>query len=179
MKLFAREECSEKLATLIPYCALLARIQSAAAMTSLVRAMPWSSMTSIETSFAVGAAPSLPASLPAAMPATNVPCPRPSPGELPGSVDRLTLATIRPANSGRVVSIPESTIAIVAAGAPLYLSTPVTYGHFSLLSMEPEAAESRTRASGVTALTCLSLASASTCAPLSWTAIASIERKSL
>ena len=40
MKLFATEECSEKLATLMPYCALLARIQSAAAMTSLVRAIP-------------------------------------------------------------------------------------------------------------------------------------------
>ena len=75
--------------------------------------------------------------------------------------------------------MPESTIAIVAAGAPLYLSTPVTYGHFSLLSTEADAAERRTRASGVIAVMCLSLASARSCAPLSWTATPSIERKAL
>ena len=155
MKLFATDECSEKLATRIPYFDLFARIQSAAAMTSLVSAMPWSSMTSIETSFAVGAAPDFPGKLAAAIPATNVPCPRPSPGELPGSELRLTLATTRPANSGREASMPESTTAIVAAGAPPYLFTPVTNGHFSLLV---DAAESRTRASAVIAVTCLSAA---------------------
>ena len=59
MKLFATDEWSEKFATRMPYFALLARIQSAAAMTSLVFAMPLSSMTSSETIFAVGAAPAL------------------------------------------------------------------------------------------------------------------------
>src|SRR6266550_3350396 len=111
------------------------------------------------------------------MPATNVPWPRPSPAELPDNEVRLTSAAIRPANSGRLASMPESTTAIVAAGALLYLFTPVTYGHFSLLS--PEVPDRRTRASSVTAETCLSLASISTCAPLSSTATPSIERKSL
>jgi hypothetical protein len=45
------EEWSEKFATRIPYVSLFLRIQSAAAMTSLVMAMPLSSMTSIETIF--------------------------------------------------------------------------------------------------------------------------------
>src|SRR5438093_13622353 len=84
------------------------------------------------------------------MPATNVPCPRPSPGELPGSVLRLTFATMRPANSGRLASMPESTTAIVAAGAAAvapeaqYLNTPVADGPLLLLVA---AAASRTRAS--------------------------------
>ena len=176
MKLFAVDECSEKFATRIPYFALLARIQSAAAMTSLVFAMPWSSITSRDTSFALGAAPLLPPMLAAAIPATKVPCPRPSPGEFPDSELRLTLATMRPANSGRVVSMPESTIAIVAAGAagftPLaqYFWTPVTYGHFSVLT-----AARRMRASGVIAVTCLSPASARICVPVRSMATPSIE----
>src|SRR2546423_1631108 len=74
--------------------------------------------------------------------------------------------------------MPESTIAIVAAGAPLYLSTPVTYAHFSFVSAD-EFEESRTRASSVTALTCLSAASARTCAPFRSTATPSIDRKFL
>src|SRR5207249_842705 len=96
------------------------------------------------------------------MPATKVPCPRPSPGELPGSVVRLTFAAMRPANSGRVASIPESTTAIVAAGdagvVPLaqYLNTPVTNGHLSLLV---DATASRIGALVVIARTCLSAAS--------------------
>jgi hypothetical protein len=57
MKLLGCEEWSEKLATLIPYLSLLARIQSAAAITSRVIAMPLSSMTSSETSLELGAAP--------------------------------------------------------------------------------------------------------------------------
>src|SRR5207249_2558016 len=95
------------------------------------------------------------------MPATNVPCPRPSPGELPGSVLRLTFATMRPANSGRLASMPESTTAIVAAGAAgvapeaQYLKTPVTKGHLSLLV---DAADSRIGAFAVIAVTCLSAA---------------------
>src|ERR671924_1177157 len=113
------------------------------------------------------------------MPATKVPCPRPSPGELPGSVVRLTSATTRPPKSGRNASMPESTIAIVAAGAagltPVdqYLATPVTYGHFSLL----EFAERRIGASGVIALTRLSAASVRICPPVSCTARPSIERR--
>ena len=40
LKLFATDEWSEKFATRIPYFPLFARIQSAAAMTSLVLAIP-------------------------------------------------------------------------------------------------------------------------------------------
>ena len=182
MKLLATDECREKFAMRIPYFALFARIQSAAAMTSLVRAIPWSSITSSETIFAPGAAPVWPARSPAAIPATNVPWPRPSPGELPGSVVRLTSAAIRPANSGRVASMPESTTAIVAAGAPgfaplaQYFCTPVTYGHFSFAGGGARA-ERRTRASGVIAVTCLSAATARICVPVRSTATPSIEVK--
>ena len=174
MKLLATDECSEKFATRIPYFALLARIQSAAAMTSLVFAIPWSSITSSETIFAVGAAPPRPPMAPAAIPATNVPWPRPSPDELPGSEVRLTLAAMRPANSGRDASMPESTTAIVAAGAEVYLVTPATKGHFSLPC---ERAERRTRESAVIAVTCLSAASVTICAPVRSTATPSIELK--
>src|SRR5712692_2933675 len=152
MKLLATDEGREKLAKRMSYFDVLARIQCAAEMRSLVRALPLSSMTSSETIFALGAAPFLPANSPAAIPATKVPCPRPSPGELPGRVVRLTSATMRPANSGRDASMPESTIAIVAAGAAgldpfaQYLLTPVTSGHFSLVGSPGTAAtESRTR----------------------------------
>jgi hypothetical protein len=55
------------------YRDLLTRIQSAAEMTSLVIAMPLSSMTSIETIGAMAAAPAYFEAEPAAMPATNVP----------------------------------------------------------------------------------------------------------
>src|SRR3954464_7530795 len=89
------DECSEKFATLMLYCALWSRIHWQALMMSLVRPMPESSITSIETRFAVGAAPAYPGADPAATPATNVPWPRPSPAELFGSVDRLTEARRR------------------------------------------------------------------------------------
>lgn len=112
MKLLGVAEWSEKFATRMSYAFLFARIHSAAAMTSLVRAMPVSSMTSIETSFAASAAPAKPTAAPAATPATNVPWPRPSPGELLASELRLTSATMRPAKSSRSASMPESTIAI-------------------------------------------------------------------
>jgi hypothetical protein len=82
---------------------------------------------------------------------------------------------MRPANSGRVASMPESTTAIVAAGALAYLLTPVTYGHFSWLLTLAVAADRRTRASAVIAVTCLSAASARICAPVSSTATPSIE----
>src|SRR5438046_3289251 len=101
-------------------------------------------MSSGETILAPGAAPFFPCRPDAAMPATKVPWPRPSPGELPGSVVRFTFAAMRPANSGRVASMPESTIAIVAAGAaglvPLaqYFCTPVTNGHFSVVGAQTE-----------------------------------------
>ena len=74
--------------------------------------------------------------------------------------------------------MPESTIAIVAAGAAelyevaQYLFTPVTNGHFGVA-----AAESCTRASAVIASTCLSPASAKICAPVNCTATPSIELK--
>ena len=66
------------------YCCLFRRIHWAAAITSLVRAMPWSSITSIETMPAVGAAPACLAAAPAARPATKVPWPRPSPARVTG-----------------------------------------------------------------------------------------------
>jgi hypothetical protein len=49
------------------------------------------------------------------MPATKVPCPRPSPLELFGRVVRLTSCFTRVpmSKSGRFLSMPESTIAIV------------------------------------------------------------------
>jgi hypothetical protein len=50
-------ECSEKLATRMLYCALFLTIHSAAATTSLVRAIPRSSMTSRSIRFAFGATP--------------------------------------------------------------------------------------------------------------------------
>ncbi|MBA3733929.1 MAG: hypothetical protein H0W90_01840 [Actinobacteria bacterium] len=59
--------------------------------------------------------------------------------------------------------MPESTIAIVAAGAEVYFCTPVTNGHFSLTD---EADERRTRESAVIAVTCLSAATVRTCAPV-------------
>ena len=72
-KLLGTPEWSEKFATLMLYWALWSRIHWQAAMMSLVRPMPLSSMTSSETIFAVGAAPATPVAAPAAMPATNVP----------------------------------------------------------------------------------------------------------
>ena len=121
------------------------------------------------------------------MPATKVPWPRPSPGELPGSVVRFTFAAMRPANSGRVASMPESTIAIVAAGAaglvPLaqYFCTPVTNGHFSFVVVAAAAVavveERRTGASAVIAVTCLWAATARIWAPVRATATPSIEVK--
>src|SRR2546423_7625527 len=65
------------------------------------------------------------------MPATNVPCPYPSPGEFGARVVRLTWPTTRLPKSDRPASMPESTIAIVAAsGADLVQSTgaPVAHG---------------------------------------------------
>src|SRR5438045_1105350 len=58
------------------YLSLLARIHLHAAITSLVEATPLSSITSIDTSFAFGAAPAYPVAPPAAIPATKVPWPR-------------------------------------------------------------------------------------------------------
>jgi hypothetical protein len=91
---------------------LFANIQSAAAMTSLVIAMPLSSMTSIETIGAVGAAPAYPVLEPAAMPATKVPCPRPSPAEFGWRLVIVTCLTTRPPKSVRPAATPLSTIAI-------------------------------------------------------------------
>ena len=99
------------------YCRLFRRIHWAAAITSLVRAMPWSSITSSETIPAVGAAPACSAALPAARPATKVPWPRPSPREFPGREVMFTCARTRPAKSPLPASIPESTNAI--EGAPV------------------------------------------------------------
>ena len=56
-KLDAVAEWSERFATRMSYSSRLSTIHCAAAITSLVRAMPWSSMTSSETIPAVGAAP--------------------------------------------------------------------------------------------------------------------------
>ena len=109
------------MATRIPYCVRFCRIHWAARMTSLVWAMPLSSITSSETIPAVGAAPVKSGEAPAATPATTVPCPKPSPGELLGRELRFTSASTRPAKSARPESIPESTKAIVGAG-------PVTRG---------------------------------------------------
>jgi hypothetical protein len=57
MKLFGTAEWSEKFATRMLKRALFSWIHSAAAMTSLVRAMPLSSMTSSDTIGAFGSAP--------------------------------------------------------------------------------------------------------------------------
>ena len=57
MKLLELDACSEKFATLMLYLSLFARIHCAAAITSLVRAVPVSSMTSSETMFELGEAP--------------------------------------------------------------------------------------------------------------------------
>ena len=57
MKLLEFEACSEKFATLMLYLSLFAKIHCAAAITSLVRAVPVSSMTSSETMFERGEAP--------------------------------------------------------------------------------------------------------------------------
>src|SRR5262245_53673043 len=99
------------------YVPLLARIQSQAAITSLVRAVPVSSITSSETIFAFGAAPVTPEAEPAAIPATKVPCPRPSPGEFGVMLARLTCAATRapPSKSERLASMPESMTAMVGA----------------------------------------------------------------
>src|SRR5581483_5710005 len=75
--------------------------------------MPASSSTSTETRRAAGAAPAYPGAAPAATPATQVPWPSPSPGEFGAAVAKEVLATTRPARSGRVASMPESTTAIV------------------------------------------------------------------
>ena len=95
------------------YWSWLARIHWAARITSLVRAIPLSSITSSETMPAVGAAPVYVAFSPAARPATSVPCPKPSPGELFGRSLRLTSARTRLPKSARPASIPESTKAMV------------------------------------------------------------------
>src|SRR3954452_14455227 len=104
-------------------------------MTSLVSAIPWSSITSSEMIFPFGAAPTCGTALPAAREATKVPCPRPSPAEF----------SVRPvmvicgifswvATSGRDVSTPESTIAIAGVGGAGYhllshtCAMPVEYG---------------------------------------------------
>src|SRR3954466_4355017 len=129
------DECSEKFATLMLYCALWSRIHWQALMMSLVIPMPVSSSTSIETRFALGAAPAWCGDAPAATPATKVPWPRPSPAELFGSVLRLTEASRREPKSSRLWT-PESTIAIVgmfaatvAFWSPSQLfELPVSYG---------------------------------------------------
>jgi hypothetical protein len=51
------DECSEKFATRMLYCCLFLTIHSAAETTSLVRAMPRSSITSRSIRFALGATP--------------------------------------------------------------------------------------------------------------------------
>jgi hypothetical protein len=56
-KLDSVVEWSEKFATRMPYSSWWSKIHCAAAITSLVRAIPRSSMTSSETIPAVGAAP--------------------------------------------------------------------------------------------------------------------------
>src|SRR5262249_43729056 len=115
-------------------------------MTSLVVAMPASLITSIETSGAFGAAPVWPCEAPAAMLATKVPCPRPSRGEFRASEVRVTCPITRPPKSGREVSMPESTIAIVGGGCVdlaavgQNAATPATYGHSCLLEKPVAAA---------------------------------------
>src|SRR5919197_2876530 len=69
-------------------------------------------MTRIDTIGAAGAAPASPGAEPAAIPATNVPWPRPSPFAVGVSELRFTCVRTRVPKSARVVSTPESTIAI-------------------------------------------------------------------
>ena len=97
------------------------RIHWAAAITSLVRAMPWSSITSSETIPAVGAAPAWFGAEPAARPATSVPWPLPSPGELFSSEVMSSCASTRPPKSRRLESMPESTKAIAGVGSGLFV----------------------------------------------------------
>ena len=92
MKLLATDECSEKFATRIPYLSLLARIQSAAAMTSLVFADPLVVHHVEETSFAVGAAPVFGRPWRLLRSGDECAVAAPVSEELPGSEVRLTLA---------------------------------------------------------------------------------------
>src|ERR671925_201539 len=126
-------ECSEKFATPMLYLALFARIHWQAEMTSLVIARPWLSMTRIDTMGALGPAPEGRGAAPPATPATNVPWPRPSPNAVGVSELRLTWASTRFPKSGRVVSMPESTIAIAGPcgfdeGAGQRAASPDSYG---------------------------------------------------
>jgi hypothetical protein len=112
-------------------------------------------MTSSITMSEFGDAPELPGALPAAMPATKVPWPRPSPGELGRSVVMFTFATTRAplSKSGRLASMPESTIAIVGAFGAAFQGvlhrgrTPEAVGQ---TCSEDGSADSRTGESGVT-----------------------------
>src|SRR6185436_3869978 len=127
-------------------------------MTSLVTAMPLSSMTSIETIGAVGATPAYPSREPAARPATSVPCPRPSPLEFGSRLVMVTLATTRvlqPApvslKSARHACTPESTTAI-AGGRSVPLQTSAALAALTqawLLEYPPFATDRRIFESGV------------------------------
>src|SRR2546423_9976827 len=101
------------------YLLLFARIHWQAPMTSLVSALPLSSMTRIDTIGAFGAAPAYPVAEPAAIPATKVPWPRPSPIALGVSELRFTWVRTRVPKSARIESTPESTTAIAGPTVPV------------------------------------------------------------
>src|SRR6266511_4242423 len=134
------------------YAFLFWRMNSAAAITSLVSATPESSITSIGRILALGAAAVRPKPEPAAIPATRVPWPRPSPGEFGVRLVNVTWGRTREpeSKSARFASIPESTIAIVGACGAAALQShafPDVYGQSCFDQRKSEA--SRTRASGV------------------------------
>ncbi len=110
---------SEKFATRMLYVLWCWRIQSHAAITSLMCDAPFAFAVRMLTMGAVGTTPGYAADAPAAMPATIVPWPSLSPVAFGLSELRLTLATIRePKSAVFVASTPLSTMAIAGRFAP-------------------------------------------------------------